>query len=134
MTATRNKSLLTQIKTVDIIILLSACVLTIWLYAFFWFDDNRRGEAETLLIQIADNTPTEYALNSDQIIDIEGAIGHSWIEIKNGKARFIHSPCRNKFCVFHGWLTTAGDISACLPNRISISLKGKSSDYDALNY
>ncbi|MDX2507269.1 MAG: NusG domain II-containing protein [Gammaproteobacteria bacterium] len=126
---TRNSPLL---KPADIIILLFACLLSASLYYIFWFGDNRSGVAETLQVQVADNTPREYALNKDRILDIEGAIGHSLIEIKQGKARFIRSPCRNKFCVFHGWLTTAGDSSACLPNRISISLRGKTKEYDAI--
>lgn len=116
----------------DILILVSAVFLTVWLYSVFWFDNSSYGEADTLLVQFADNTPREYSLNEEQMIKIKGQRGLSLIEIKQGKARFIHSACRNQFCVFHGWLSVAGDTSACLPNRVSISLKGTASDYDAL--
>lgn len=119
-------------KPADIFILLSACLLTAWLYAVFWFDNAQQGEADSLLIQFADNDPLEYTLSKDKIITIQGHIGPSLIEIKQGKARFIHSSCRNQFCVFHGWLTVAGDTTACLPNRVSISLKGTINDYDAI--
>ena len=128
---TINKGLL-LFRPADIIILILACLLTFWLYSVFWFDPNQQGEADTLLIQFADNTPVEYSLNQDKIINVEGQIGPSLIEIKQGKARFIHSSCRNQFCVFHGWLSVAGDATACLPNRISISLKGEINDYDAI--
>ncbi len=128
---TINKGLL-LFRPADIIILILACCLTIWLYSVFWFDTNQQGEADTLLIQFAENAPVEYSLNQDKIINIEGHIGPSLIEIKQGKARFIHSSCRNQFCVFHGWLSVAGDTTACLPNRISISLKGTINDYDAI--
>lgn len=120
------------LKPADIIILLSACLFTIWLYSVFWFDNNQQGEADTLLVQLSDNEPLEYSLNKNQIINIKGHLGPSLIEIKQGKARFIHSSCRNQFCVFHGWLTVTGDTTACLPNRISISLKGTLNDYDAI--
>lgn len=119
-------------KFTDIVILLAACMLTIQLYSIFWLDNNQPGEADTLLVQFADNSPTEYSLSEAQTIRVEGKIGSSLIEIKQGKARFIHSSCRNQFCVFHGWLSVAGDSTACLPNRISISLKAASSDYDAI--
>ena len=119
-------------KAADIVILFAACALTVWLYSVFWFDSSQQGEAEILLVQFADNLPTEYSLSEDRTIKLEGKIGTSLIKIKQGKARFIHSACRNQFCVFHGWLTVAGDSTACLPNRISISLKGAISDYDAI--
>ncbi|MCW8932762.1 MAG: NusG domain II-containing protein [Gammaproteobacteria bacterium] len=119
-------------KPADIIILISAGLLTFWLYSVFWFDSTHQGDADRLLVQFADNPPVEYSLNKEQIINIKGNIGPTLIEIKQGKARFIHSSCRNQFCVFHGWLTVPGDTTACLPNRISISLKGTSSEYDAI--
>lgn len=132
----RMKKTLTIIKDLlkpaDIIILISAIWLTGWLYSVFWFDSSQQGEADTLLIQFADNLPSKYALNKDKIIELQGHKGPSIIEIKQGKARFIHSSCRNQFCVFHGWLTVAGDTTACLPNRISISLQGTANNYDAI--
>ncbi len=126
---TISKELLTP---ADILIIISAVFLSTWLYYFFWFDNNQQGKADTLLVQYAESLPQEYPLNQDQIINIQGHIGPSLIEIKQGKARFIHSSCRNQFCVFHSWLSVSGDTTACLPNRISISLKGTSSQYDAI--
>lgn len=130
------KSTLTFAKTTlnpaDIIILFLACALTVWVYNSFWFGNHTSGSAETLVLQVAQQPPEEYSLQDDRIIDINGPIGRSLIEIKQGKVRFIHSACRNQFCVFHGWLTTPGDTAACLPNRISITLKGNLSEYDAL--
>ncbi len=112
------------LKPADIIILLLAVALTVWLYTFFWFGNTASGDAEFLTIQIADNPPQRYDLGEDRMIEIEGAMGKSVIEIKQKKARFIHSPCRNKVCIIHGWLSSSGDISACLPNKMSISLHG----------
>ena len=121
-----------QFTISDIIILCASISFTVWLYNFFWFGNEQTGEAETLVVQYAGNTPLEYSLQEERLITIEGAIGDSIIEISQGKARFVHSSCRNQFCVFHGWLTIAGDTTACLPNRISLSLKGNLADYDAI--
>jgi len=121
-----------QFATSDLIILFSSIIFTVWLYNVLWFANGQTGEAEILVVQYANNMPLEYSLQEEQLISIEGAIGNTIIEIKQGKARFIHSACRNKFCVFHGWLTIAGDTTACLPNRISISLKGSLTDFDAI--
>jgi len=116
----------------DIVILLLVSIVVFWLYSILWFNGSQQGRAETLLVQFADNSPLEYSLNQDKIISINGKRGPSIIEIKQGKARFIHSSCRNQFCVFHGWLTTPSATSACLPNRISISLSGSLANFDAI--
>ena len=121
-----------QLSISDIIILCASITFTVWLYNTFWFSNGQTGEAEILVVQYADKSPVEYSLEEERLITIEGAIGDSIIEIRQGKARFIHSSCRNQFCVFHGWLTIAGDTSACLPNRISIRLKGNLADFDAI--
>ena len=128
---TLSKSLF-LFKPADFLILLSALLFTGWLYVTFWFDHGHQGQADRLLIQYAENDPVEYPLSKAQIISIDGHIGTTLIEIKQGRARFIHSSCRNQFCVFHGWLSVAGDTTACLPNRISISLQGSRNDFDAI--
>ena len=46
------------------------------------------------------------------------------IEVSNKKIRFISSDCHDKTCVNSGWLTSAGDFAACLPNRIAVKISG----------
>ncbi|MCK5539140.1 MAG: NusG domain II-containing protein [Bacteroidales bacterium] len=119
-------------KTTDFLILLSVSSLIIWLYSVFWSTDTLYGQAETLQVQYYNQVAIDYPLDTDRIIKVEGSLGSSIIEIKQGKARFIHSSCRNQFCVFHGWLNIVGDSTACLPNRVSIRLKGTLNPYDAI--
>jgi len=116
----------------DMLILVSACFLTLWLYTLFWFDDTQNGKANTVSVQFANKTPIEYPLDKEQVISIEGKLGKTLLEIKQGKARFIHSSCRNQFCVFHGWLSVSGDTAACLPNQVSITLSGAFNEFDAI--
>ena len=126
----------------DIIIILLATFFSIWLYNLFWFDHSWNNntssvKADFLMVQFANNSAQHYPLHKDIKISIEGSMGESIIEIKQNRARFIHSPCRNQFCVLHGWLKHNNDITACLPNRISISLHSKNqlqhSQFDALS-
>ena len=111
-----------SLKPADILILLLAASLTLWLYNIFWFSTASVGEADFLIVQVADNSARRYSLEKDRILKISGTMGESIIEIKQKRARFIHSPCRNQFCVLHGWIEHHGDITACLPNQMSISL------------
>jgi hypothetical protein len=127
-------TLTTSIKITDILILLVTLFFLGWIYYTFWFSQSQAGDADTLIVQVMDHAPQYYSLQQQQILKVEGAQGISLIEIHQGKARFIHSTCRNKFCIFHGWLTTPGDVIACLPNQISIVLQSSHNMYDALNY
>ncbi len=123
------------IKTSDVVILCISLCLLGWLYQFFWLTQSAAaGDADTLLVQVMKRAPEHYSLQHDKILEIEGAKGLSMIEIHQGKARFVHSPCRNKFCILHGWLTTPGDTMACLPNQISMALLSSQNKFDALNY
>ncbi|MCP3851296.1 MAG: NusG domain II-containing protein [Gammaproteobacteria bacterium] len=126
------KATLTLFTLFDIFILISVCFLTLWLYSLFWFNDTQSGKASAVIVQFANQTPVEYQLNKNQIIRIEGQLGETLIEIKQGKARFIHSSCRNQLCVFHGWLSDAGATTACLPNQVSITLTGAIKEFDAI--
>ena len=128
-----NKNLL---KAADIVILLLAITLTGWLYRIFWFDDTHSATADFLLLQIADKSPQQYSLSENRRIKIEGTMGESIIEIKQRKARFVHSPCRKQFCVLHSWISHSGEIIACLPNQMSIGLHSyeeQSKQFDALS-
>jgi len=111
-------------KSADTVIVLSAIIFTLWLYTIFWFGNATSGDAGILTIQITDNSPRQYSLDQDRIIKVEGAIGQSLIEIRQKKVRFVHSPCRSQFCILHGWISSNGDITACLPNQVSIRLQG----------
>lgn len=50
------------------------------------------------------------------------------IEIKDEKIHFKHSDCPDKICINTGWLSKPGQTAVCLPNKISVVVKGKSSD------
>ena len=125
------------LKPIDLLILLSAIFFTLWLYNIFWFNTPTSGHADYLVVDVSDNPTIRYDLDKDRQLKIQGTIGESIIEIKARQARFIHSPCRNQFCVLHGWVSHNGDITACLPNQMSISLQTKHAEneqhFDALS-
>ncbi len=124
-----------RLNRADMVILLLTMMLLFWVYNRLWFNPSS-GKADYLVIQIEAQAPVQYPLNQNRLLELDGRKGKSIIEIRQGKARFIHSACRNQFCVFHGWLSTPGDTTACLPNRISITVKSNtghdSEAFDAL--
>ena len=46
------------------------------------------------------------------------------LEIKDGAIGFIHSDCPDQVCVHTGFLKSAGDFAACLPNNVLLFIKG----------
>ena len=80
--------------------------------------------SETLYVE-ADGVEYAYSLSENGIYSFTGPIGITEIEIKDGKARVISSPCPNGTCMSAGW----SDVLCCLPNRI-IATTGNSSEGD----
>ncbi|MBU8913195.1 MAG: NusG domain II-containing protein [Spirochaetales bacterium] len=65
-----------------------------------------------------------YPLSETRVIEVDGPIGHTHVEIKGNRVRVTESPCRDKICVAAGWLANTGDWTACLPNRVFVRVEG----------
>jgi hypothetical protein len=113
-----------------ILLVLVICALP-FLYARLWFPDE---QARYVRIQAGDKEPITAELSPDRKLQVHGPLGDSVIEIKESRARFLKSPCKGQQCVHSGWLETAGELAACLPNRISIQLLGRHPRFDAINF
>ena len=46
------------------------------------------------------------------------------VEIRDGKARILKSPCKNKVCIKSGYIRYADRLSACIPNRVVVRVLG----------
>ncbi len=51
-----------------------------------------------------------------------------------GRGGLTASLGKKRVCVNSGWLSHAGDSTACLPNGVSISLLGSGETYDAVSF
>ncbi len=119
-------------RRTDIIVIVLALATLPFLYSAFWGPNHRGTDAS---VQVANEKPQQFSLLRDHTLSVEGSLGESLIRIKNGKVAFIQSPCKNKQCIHKGWLSKNGEASACLPNRISLSVIGQSlSRYDSINF
>ncbi len=74
------------------------------------------------------------ALDHAQRIEIGGRLGASVLEVAQGRARFVDSPCPGKLCVHAGWLRHTGESSFCLPNGVGLRITGLHEVYDAINF
>lgn len=115
----------------DKIIITLSAVCVISLYVTLWRGDD---QADLAQIIVADQAPMQVSLLIDREINIDGAQGVSKIEVHDGRVRFVSSPCPNQICVHSGWLKKAGDVAACLPNKVSLQVLGNTLFFDAINF
>lgn len=101
-------------------------------FAAFWTPGGPATEAE---IRVGGEPVATLDLSQPGEHRIDGHQGISVLRVEPGRLRFVESPCRNRVCIHRGWLNTAGDSSACLPNRVSVSLRGTGAGaVDAVNH
>jgi hypothetical protein len=74
-----------------------------------------------------------YPLSDTAEVTVDGPLGQTVVELRDGAARIKSSPCPNQMCVRQGKLHAAGQSAACLPNRVvaAIERRGGSRDVDA---
>lgn len=116
-----------KIKPLDIIIFLIFAAITI----FSFISIKNKSEAKPMLIITAEKTNYIYPMDKDATYKVEGFLGTSVIEVKDGQAFFVDSPCPNKNCVHAGHISTNGEWNACLPNNVFIRILQEESDIDA---
>lgn len=96
----------------------------------FW----QGGQADTVLIRAGGKVFLEAPLSRDREIEVPGPLGQTRILIEKNRARVVADPSPRQYCVRQGWLSRAGEVAVCLPNEISVELRGGASNYDSLNY
>lgn len=122
----------TTITYLDILLIVIAIAALPFAYKQFWGPNYRGTEVDIL---VTGQEGQRHSLLRNQTLTINGKLGDSVIRIKNGKAAFIDSPCTNKQCIRSGWLDRNGDTTACLPNRITLSVVGNGiARYDSVNF
>lgn len=92
-----------------------------------------RTEATHAELRLRGQPLETIALDRARQVEVEGALGVSRLEVQPGRIRFVDGPCRNRVCIHSGWLRHGGDGTACLPNRLSLTLSG-GDGADALSF
>ncbi len=108
-----------KVKPADIAIFLFALALSF--SSFLLFQTFSGAKA----IHVTTETGTwVYDLSVDAMIDFEGPIGITTMEIEGGRVHVHASDCKNQVCVLAGWIDSPGEWIACLPNNVFIVIQG----------
>lgn len=62
-------------------------------------------------------------LTKETEIKIEGEEGYNLIRVRNGKVSVAEADCRDKICVKEGEKSRNGEVIACLPHRLIITVE-----------
>lgn len=123
-----------KLRPLDGLIWVAALLGLAFLYGYLWAPS---GQAASLNVLVDNQSVLTVPLNRNEQYTVAGRLGESVIEVRNGQARFVSSPCRNQVCVHHGWASHRGELLACLPNRIALVLDGDAPEgpmIDAVNF
>ncbi len=66
---------------------------------------------------------------------VQGPLGETVIEVREGRAEVVSSPCRNQICVKSGPISEPGQWVACLPNQVFITIvAAREGEIDAFSF
>ena len=111
-----------RITAADKILIAVLLVLNCWLLAS-WGIEFREGD--WAVVTVNQKERIRLPLDTDQVTHVKGPLGLTKIEIKKGRARIVHSPCKNKVCIKSGYIRYADRLAACIPNRVVLRIVGK---------
>lgn len=120
---TRLLALITVADAALILCILVTAVLLGWLSPTLFMFQGTEVE-----IRAGDRVAGRYSLETDRHVEVEGPLGRTIIEISDGHARIVSSPCRCKVCVKMGTIGREGGAIACVPNRIVVSVGTQRAD------
>ena len=96
---------------------------------FFIHDVLPKGR--TVLVEVNGRPLYVLPLGRDRIVEVEGPLGRTVIELRQEKVRIKDSPCPTKQCVKQGWIEHGALV--CLPNKVVITIGNDSDDVDTVD-
>lgn len=111
---------LRHLRAGDFLVFAAGLLLVFVLADRFW----RGGAAEKAQIRSNGELFAEVDLAAKKTFAVPGPLGDTVIAVEAGRARVVSDPGPRQYCVQQGWLTRAGDVAICAPNRVSLQVTG----------
>jgi hypothetical protein len=84
-----------------------------------------RAEGATVVVEQDGKVVGRYPLKGERTLVVDGPLGKTQVEIREGAARIVDSPCPQKRCVRMGGIHRVGRVVVCVPNRVLVRIEGK---------
>lgn len=112
--------------------LLLFIIITASLFLIF---ARTKQDAGQIVIHLDGAVYDTISLDEDAVFTIEdGKGGYNVIQVKDGAVRVSEANCSNQVCVNTGTVSHAGEIIACLPHRLILSISSGNEEVDAIAY
>lgn len=83
------------------------------------------GRAERVEIEVSGRRVLSLPRSEEGLRRVDGPLGSTAVEIREGRVRILSSPCPLKLCQRAGWIGSAGEMIVCLPNEVVVRIPGK---------
>lgn len=113
-----------KITRADIILAAALALLGGYLVGF----SRPSAPGVEIVISSASGAPFAVSLSENQVVRVAGSEGETVIEIADGVARFMASPCPHKLCIGRGAISKRGEWIACVPNGVFARVVGKAGE------
>ena len=107
----KNKKLCTNILFAVVVLAIAAVLLAVRSH------NATGGKLTAQLIYGDANAVMDIPLEKDETYSVDTGYYTVHIEVKDGRARFIESPCPDHICEGFGWLSAEDQTATCLPAR-----------------
>ena len=108
---------------IDIIVVSAILIISLSVLIIF---NLTRTPGATVYVEINGETVAEYSIYENGVYPLNG--GTNVLVIENGSAYLNYSDCPDHTCERTGKIRYVGETIVCLPNRVSITIKGESAD------
>ena len=108
----------------DKIVIVSLVLLSLAAYPIIRL--RSAGDAAFLEIKTMGESYAVVKMDEPKTVTVPGMLGDSVIEIDENGARFIETAGPDRDCIDQGYITDAGEMAVCVPNRVLIRVIGKS--------
>ena len=85
-----------------------------------------KKEGNVVVLEIDGAVSAKFPLSVDGVFPLNG--GTNTLVIENGEARLINSHCPDHTCEQTGAIRYVGQTIVCLPNRLSLTVKGEQTE------
>ncbi len=104
-------------------------VTVIVVFSFLLPLSQKRGSR--VVVRADDRIVFVAPLAKEQQVELEGPLGITVLKVENGGVRVKSSPCSQKVCIHMGEARHVGDLLACVPNQLVITIEGEDTGEDA---
>jgi|SRR5690554_2787774 len=114
------------------IVIIAIVIILISVGVYMLFFQAKTPGAE-IVIEVDGKEDYSYPLHQpgrDELIEVQGVIGITKVQLGDGQVRVVESDCPDKVCVNMGWIDKPGTPIACLPNRVIVRVTGGDRELD----